>query len=72
MLTVRHVLVSTLAARHPAFRTGTARAATTLKISHQFRRTIDRAISATALRVLPPKSQAQRGDIAAEVYPNLR
>ncbi|MGZ5871385.1 MAG: TRAP transporter substrate-binding protein [Bradyrhizobium sp.] len=74
MFTRRHILVSTLAA--PAilrFGTGTARAATTLKISHQFPGgTIDKGDFRDRLCRIFAAEVAKRsgGEIAAEVYPN--
>src|ERR1700726_440043 len=74
MLTRRHVLVSALAA--PAvlrFGTGTARAATTLKISHQFPGgTVDKGDFRDRLTRMFAAEVAKRsgGDIAAEIYPN--
>jgi TRAP-type C4-dicarboxylate transport system substrate-binding protein len=74
MFTRRHVLVSALAA--PAilrFGTGTARAATTLKISHQFPGgTIDKGDFRDRLCRVFAAEVAKRsgGEIAAEVYPN--
>jgi TRAP-type C4-dicarboxylate transport system substrate-binding protein len=74
MLTRRHVIVSALAA--PAvlrFGTGTARAATTLKISHQFPGgTIDKGDFRDRLCRVFAAEVAKRsgGEIAAEVYPN--
>src|SRR6202162_3850646 len=74
MLTRRHILVSTLAA--PAilrFGTGTAQAATTLKISHQFPAgTSDKGDFRDRLcRVFAAEvTKRSGGDIAAEVYPN--
>jgi TRAP-type C4-dicarboxylate transport system substrate-binding protein len=74
MLTRRHVLASTLAA--PAllrFGTGTARAATSLKISHQFPGgTIDKGDFRDRLcRMFAAEvSKRSNGEITAEVYPN--
>src|SRR6201991_4217004 len=74
MLTRRHVLVSTLAA--PAvlrFGTGTAHAATTLKISHQFPGgTIDKGDFRDRLTRMFAAEVTKRsgGEIAAEIYPN--
>jgi len=74
MFTRRHVLVSTLAA--PAFLrfgTGTARAATTLKISHQFPGgTIEKGDFRDRLCRVFAAELAKRtgGEITAEVYPN--
>src|SRR5215212_4343315 len=74
MFTRRHVLVSALAA--PAilrFGTGTAHAATTLKISHQFPGgTIDKGDFRDRLCRVFAAEVAKRsgGDIAAEIYPN--
>ena len=74
MFTRRHFLASTLAA--PAilrFATGTARAATTLKISHQFPGgTIDKGDFRDRLCRIFATQLAKRtgGEIAAEVYPN--
>src|SRR5271156_3878216 len=74
MLTRRHVLVSTLAA--PAilrFGTGTAHAATTLKISHQFPGgTIDKGDFRDRLVRVFAAEIAKRsgGELAAEIYPN--
>jgi TRAP-type C4-dicarboxylate transport system substrate-binding protein len=74
MLTRRHVLVSTLAA--PAilrFGTGTAHAATTLKISHQFPGgTIEKGDFRDRLCRVFASELAKRtgGEITAEVYPN--
>jgi TRAP-type C4-dicarboxylate transport system substrate-binding protein len=74
MFTRRHILVSALAA--PAilrFGTGTARAATTLKISHQFPGgTIDKGDFRDRLCRIFAAEVAKRsgGEIAAEVYPN--
>src|ERR1700680_5215180 len=74
MLTRRHILVSTLAA--PAilrFGTGTARAATTLKISHQFPGgTIDKGDFRDRLTRKFAEEIAKRsgGELTAEVYPN--
>ncbi|MGA9088203.1 MAG: TRAP transporter substrate-binding protein DctP [Bradyrhizobium sp.] len=74
MFTRRHVLVSALAA--PAilrFGTGTAQAATTLKISHQFPGgTIDTGDFRDRLCRVFAAQVAKRsgGDIAVEVYPN--
>ncbi|MDB5616143.1 TRAP transporter substrate-binding protein DctP [Tardiphaga sp.] len=74
MLTRRHVLVTALAA--PAilrFGTGTARAATTLKISHQFPGgTVDKGDFRDRLCRVFAAEVAKRsgGEIAAEIYPN--
>ena len=74
MLTRRNILVTALAA--PAilrFGTGTARAATTLKISHQFPGgTIDKGDFRDRLcRVLAAEvAKRSGGEIAAEIYPN--
>jgi TRAP-type C4-dicarboxylate transport system substrate-binding protein len=74
MLTRRHVLVSALAA--PAvlrFGTGTAQAATTLKISHQFPGgTIDKGDFRDRLcrEFAAEVSKRSGGEIAADVYPN--
>src|SRR5271168_2599433 len=74
MLTRRHIIASTLAA--PAilrFGTGTAKAATTLKISHQFPGgTIDKGDFRDRLCRMFAAEVAKRsgGDIAAEIYPN--
>src|SRR5229473_207962 len=74
MLTRRHVLASALAA--PAilrFGTGTAQAATTLKISHQFPGgTIDKGDFRDRLCRVFAAEVAKRsgGAIAAEIYPN--
>src|ERR1700723_459818 len=74
MLTRRHVLVSALAA--PAvlrFGTGTAQAATTLKISHQFPGgTIDKGDFRDRLCRQFAAEVAKRsgGELVAEVYPN--
>src|SRR5665213_283513 len=74
MLTRRHVLASTLAA--PAilrFGTGTAHAATTLKISHQFPGgTIDKGDFRDRLCRTFAAEIAKRsgGELTAEVYPN--
>ena len=74
MFTRRHVLVSALAA--PAvlrFGTGTAQAATTLKISHQFPGgTIDKGDFRDRLCRVFAAEVAKRsgGEIAAEIYPN--
>jgi TRAP-type C4-dicarboxylate transport system substrate-binding protein len=74
MLTRRHVLVSALAA--PAILrlgTGTAQAATTLKISHQFPGgTIDKGDFRDRMCRMFAAEVAKRsgGDIAAEIYPN--
>src|ERR1700736_3002817 len=74
MFTRRHVLASALAA--PAilrFGTGTAHAATTLKISHQFPGgTIDKGDFRDRLcRVFAAEiAKRSNGDIAAEIYPN--
>jgi TRAP-type C4-dicarboxylate transport system substrate-binding protein len=74
MFTRRHVLVSGLAA--PAilrFGTGTAQAATTLKISHQFPGgTIDKGDFRDRMCRVFAAEVAKRsgGELAAEVYPN--
>src|SRR5216684_4993628 len=74
MLTRRHVLASALAA--PAvlrFGTGTAQAATTLKISHQFPGgTIDKGDFRDRLCRVFAAEVAKRsgGEIAGEIYPN--
>jgi TRAP-type C4-dicarboxylate transport system substrate-binding protein len=74
MLTRRNVLVTALAA--PAilrFGTGTARAATTLKISHQFPGgTVDKGDFRDRLCRVFAAEVAKRsgGEIAAEIYPN--
>jgi TRAP-type C4-dicarboxylate transport system substrate-binding protein len=74
MFTRRHVLVSALAA--PAvlrFGTGTAHAATTLKISHQFPGgTVDKGDFRDRLCRVFAAEVAKRsgGEIAAEIYPN--
>src|SRR5258707_3883020 len=74
MFTRRHVLASALAA--PAilrFGTGTAHAATTLKISHQFPGgTIDKGDFRDRLCRMFGQEVAKRsgGEIAAEIYPN--
>lgn len=74
MLTRRHILASTLAA--PAvlrFGTGTAHAATTLKISHQFPGgTIDKGDFRDRLTRVFAAEIAKRsgGDLTAEIYPN--
>ena len=74
MLTRRNVLVTALAA--PAilrFGTGTARAATTLKISHQFPGgTIDKGDFRDRLCRVFAAEVAKRssGEIAGEIYPN--
>jgi TRAP-type C4-dicarboxylate transport system substrate-binding protein len=74
MFTRRHILASTLAA--PAilrFGTGTAHAATTLKISHQFPGgTIEKGDFRDRLCRIFAAELAKRtgGEIAAEVYPN--
>src|SRR5258707_6321725 len=74
MFTRRHVLASALAA--PAilrFGTGTAHAATTLKISHQFPGgTIDKGDFRDRLCRSFAAEVAKRsgGEIAAEIYPN--
>src|SRR5229473_1712915 len=74
MLTRRHVLASALAA--PAilrFGTGTAQAATTLKISHQFPGgTIDKGDFRDRLCRVFAAEVAKRsgGEISAEIYPN--
>src|SRR3979490_3525230 len=74
MLTRRHVIATAVAA--PAilrFGTGTAHAATTLKISHQFPGgTIDKGDFRDRLCRMFAQEVAKRsgGEIAAEVYPN--
>src|SRR5438093_7840951 len=74
MLTRRHVIASALAA--PAvlrFGTGTAHAATTLKISHQFPGgTVDKGDFRDRLCRMFAAEVTKRsgGEIAAEVYPN--
>src|SRR5947207_4920094 len=74
MLTRRHIIASTLAA--PAilrFVTGTAKAATTLKISHQFPGgTIDKGDFRDRLCRMFAAEVNKRscGDIAAEINPN--
>src|SRR5258708_31429688 len=74
MLTRRHVIVSALAA--PAILrlgTGTAHAATTLKISHQFPGgTIDKGDFRDRLTRVFAAEVAKRsgGDLVAEIYPN--
>ncbi|MGY3452578.1 TRAP transporter substrate-binding protein [Bradyrhizobium sp. USDA 4353] len=74
MLSRRHVIASALAA--PAilrFGTGTAHAATTLKISHQFPGgTIDKGDFRDRLCRVFAEQVAKRsgGEIAAEIYPN--
>ena len=74
MFTRRHVVASALAA--PVilrFGVGTARAATTLKISHQFPGgTIDKGDFRDRLCRMFAEQVAKRsgGDIAAEIYPN--
>jgi len=74
MFTRRHVLASALAA--PAilrFGTGTAKAATTLKISHQFPGgTIEKGDFRDRLcRMFAAEiSKRSGGDISAEIYPN--
>jgi TRAP-type C4-dicarboxylate transport system substrate-binding protein len=74
MLTRRHIIASALAA--PAILklgTGTAKAATTLKISHQFPGgTIDKGDFRDRLCRMFAAEVAKRsnGDIAAEIYPN--
>src|SRR5437660_10675568 len=74
MLTRRHIIASALAA--PAvlrFGIGTAHAATTLKISHQFPGgTIDKGDFRDRLCRMFAAAVAKRsgGDIAAEIYPN--
>src|SRR3979411_1059661 len=74
MITRRHVIASALAA--PAilrFGTGTAHAATTLKISHQFPGgTIDKGDFRDRLcRVLPAEiAKRSGGELAGEIYPN--
>src|ERR1700759_3010384 len=74
MLTRRHVIASAVAA--PAilrFGTGTAHAATTLKISHQFPGgTVDKGDFRDRLcRMFAAEiSKRSGGDLAAEIYPN--
>src|ERR1035438_9990266 len=74
MLTRRHIIASTLAA--PAilrFGTGTAKAATTLKISHQFPGgTIDKGDFRDRLcRMFTAEvTKSSGGEISAEIYPN--
>jgi len=74
MLTRRHLLVSALAA--PAvlrLGTGTAHAATTLKISHQFPGgTIDKGDFRDRLvrKFAAEIAKRSNGDLAAEIYPN--
>jgi TRAP-type C4-dicarboxylate transport system substrate-binding protein len=73
MLTRRHAVITALAA--PAilrFGTGTARAATTLKISHQFPGGIDKRDFRDRLCRMFAAEVARRsgGEIAAEVYPD--
>jgi TRAP-type C4-dicarboxylate transport system substrate-binding protein len=74
MLTRRHIIVSTLAA--PAllrFGTGTAKAATTLKMSHQFPGgSIDKGDFRDRLcRVFAEEIKKRSGgDMTAEIYPN--
>ena len=74
MLTRRHILASTLAA--PVilrFGTGTAHAATTLKISHQFPGgTVDKGDFRDRLCRVFAAEVAKRsgGEITAEIYPN--
>src|SRR5947208_1083514 len=74
MLTRRHIIASTLAA--PAilrFGTGTAKAATTLKISHQFPGgTIDKGDFRDRLCRIFVEEVGKRsgGEITAEIYPN--
>jgi TRAP-type C4-dicarboxylate transport system substrate-binding protein len=74
MLTRRHLLATAVAA--PAilrFGTGTAQAATTLKISHQFPGgTIDKGDFRDRLcRMFAAEvTKRSKGDIAAEIYPN--
>src|SRR5260221_1245492 len=74
MITRRHVIASALAA--PAILrlgTGTAHAATTLKISHQFPGgTIDKGDFRDRLCRLFAQEVAKRsgGELAGEVYPN--
>src|SRR5437763_1772381 len=74
MLTRRHIIASALAA--PAilrFGTGTAHAATTLKISHQFPGgTIDKGDFRDRLCRMFAAEVTKRsgGEIAAEIYPN--
>ncbi len=74
MLTRRHILASTLAA--PAilrFGIGTAQAATTLKISHQFPGgTIDKGdfLDRHCRKFAAELAKRSGGEITAEVYPN--
>ena len=74
MITRRHLIATAVAA--PAilrFGTGTAHAATTLKISHQFPGgTIDKGDFRDRLCRMFAAEVAKRsnGDIAAEIYPN--
>ena len=74
MLTRRHIIASTLAA--PAllrFGTGTAKAATTLKMSHQFPGgSIDKGDFRDRLcRVFAEEIKKRSGgDMTAEIYPN--
>src|SRR5258707_11649041 len=74
MITRRHIIASTLAA--PAllrFGLGTAKAATTLKISHQFPGgTIDKGDFRTRLCRMFVQEVGKRsgGEISAEIYPN--
>src|SRR4029434_6241360 len=74
MLTRRHIIASVLAA--PAvlrFGTGTAHAATTLKISHQFPGgTVDKGDFRDRLCRMFAAEVAKRsgGEISAEIYPN--
>src|ERR1700755_2678638 len=74
MLTRRHIIASALAA--PAilqFGTGTAHAATTLKISHQFPGgTIDKGDFRDRLCRMFAEEVKKRsgGDITADIYPN--
>ena len=74
MLTRRHVVTSMLAA--PAilrFGIGTAKASTTLKISHQFPGgTVDKGDFRDRLCRIFAAEIAKRsgGDISAEIYPN--
>src|SRR5258707_6491002 len=74
MITRRHIIASTLAA--PAllrFGLGTAKAATTLKISHQFPGgTIDKGDFRDRLCRMFVQEVGKRsgGDITAEIYPN--
>src|SRR6201989_1279265 len=74
MITRRHIIASALAP--PAilrFGTGTAQAATTLKISHQFPGgTVDKGDFRDRLcRMFAAEvSKRSKGDITAEIYPN--